>query len=296
MTAIPTITTERLRLDAFSDADVSALAAILAEPDVAKNITANGATAEKSRASARHRIGWHNASWHERGYGVWAVRSRLDAVVSGGALIGWCGFAAPDIGSDPEILYGLAPHCWGDGLAQEMARASIDWLFSETPHAGVSAVVFGRINPVSAAVLRKLGMTERGRMAMTDFMSDLTLARDVLDYEIWRLGHGRTRDLEALLFEAPYKGGQTASLKFADLAAVEQQFCDAARGRRELATRDHDRIEQRVRDAFRQGVAEPYLDWYHLERADWTRSQGMSGGRLERGGRQNSEGEQRSLA
>jgi RimJ/RimL family protein N-acetyltransferase len=258
---IPIITTERLRLDACSDADIDALSAILAEPEVAKTITANGSTPEKCRASAKHRIGWHNGSWGERGYGVWAVRQRTD-----GVLIGWCGFTAPDIGEDPEILYGLAPHCWGKGLAQEMVRAAIDWLFASTPHQGVSAVIFGRLNPVSAAIAGKLGMTKRGTMAMKDFLPDLALARDVLEYEIWRLGHGRTRDAEALLFQAPYKGGQIASLGLADLAAVEQLFCDAARGRAEFASFERGRTEQRVRDAFRQGVSEPWLDWYHLER------------------------------
>ena len=227
MTTIPIITTERLRLDAFSDADVGALAAILAEPDVTKTITANGSTPEKCRAGARHRIGWHNASWGERGYGVWAVRARADGIRP---LIGWCGFAAPDIGEDPEILYGLGSHCWGKGLAQEMVRAAIGWLFAETPHQGVSAVIFGRLNPVSAAIAGKLGMTKRGTMAMNVFLPDLALARDVLEYEIWRLGYGRTRDAEALLFQAPFKGGQIASLRLADLVAVEQLFCDAARG------------------------------------------------------------------
>jgi RimJ/RimL family protein N-acetyltransferase len=253
--AIPILTTERLRLDAWSDADVGALAEILAEPDVTKNITADGSTPEKCRAGAKHRIGWHNGSWSGRGYGVWAVRARAD-----GTLLGWCGFAAPDIGEDPEILYGLAPHCWGRGLAQEAVRAAIDWLFAETPHQGVSAVIFGRLNPASAAITGKLGMTKRGTMAMRDFLPDLKLARDVLQYEIWRLGHGGTRDAAALLFQAPYKGGQIASLGLADIVEVEQLFCNAARGREDFAASDHAQTERRVRDAFRQGVAEPWLD------------------------------------
>ena len=67
----------------------------------------------------------------------------------------------------------------------------------------------------------------------------------------------------------PYKGGQIASLRLADLVAVEQVFCDAARARAEFVPFDRAQTERRVRDAFRQGVAEPWLDWYHLERADW---------------------------
>jgi RimJ/RimL family protein N-acetyltransferase len=266
---VPVITTKHLMLRAFGEADIAALAAILAEPEVTKNITANASTPERCRASAAHRIGWHNAAWDERGHGVWAVEAGSGAAAPAGTLLGWCGFAAPDIGNDPEILYGLAPHCWGRGLGQEAARAAIDWLFAETRHAGVSALVFNRINAPSVGVMVKLGMAKLGTIAMPAFMRDLAFARDVLDYEIWRLGHGPTRDAEALLFQAPHKGGQIASLKLADPAEVEQSFRDAARGRPEYASVAREDLDRRVRDAFRQGLAEPYLDWYHLARKDW---------------------------
>ena len=269
MPTVPVIATENLTLRAFGEADIAALAEILAEPEVTKNITANGSTPERCRASAAHRIGWHNAAWDERGHGVWAVQAGSGAAAPAGTLLGWCGFAAPDIGDDPEILYGLAPHCWGRGLAQEAARAAIDWLFAETRHDGVSALVFSRINKASVAVMAKLGMAKRGTIAMPQFMRDLEFARDVLDYEIWRLGHGRTRDADALLFQAPYKGGQFASLKLADPAEVERSFRDAARGRPEYASIAREDLDRRVCDAFRQGLAEPYLDWYHLARKDW---------------------------
>lgn len=271
MPAIPAIATDRLTFDAFSDADIAALAGILAEPEVTKAITANGSTPERCRASAAHRIGWHNASWADLGYGVWALRAATDGVRPRGALIGWCGFAAPDIGDDPEILYGLAPECWGRGLAQEAARAAIDWLFAAAPCGGVSAVIFGRINPASAAIAAKLGMTKRGTMAMADFLPDAALAGDVLDYEIWRLGHGRTRDAQALLFEAPYKGGQIASLKLTDPADAERAFCDAAAGRADYASVARGDLERRVCDAFRLGLGEPRLDWFHVARGNWRR-------------------------
>jgi RimJ/RimL family protein N-acetyltransferase len=271
---VPVITTERLRLDAFIDSDIGALADILSEPEVTKNITANGSTAARCRASAAHRINWHNAGWGEHGYGVWAVRARSELATEAGTLLGWCGFAPPDIGDDPEILYGLAPQCWGRGLAQEMARAAIGWLFVKTAHAGASAVIFGRINPVSAAIAAKLGMRKRGTMAMPDFLPDLKLARDVLDYEIWRLGHGRTRDVEALLFQAPYKGGQIASLKLADPGSFEQTFCEAARERQDYASVERAELDRRVCAAFRQGMEEPSLDWYHLDRKDWAATRG----------------------
>jgi RimJ/RimL family protein N-acetyltransferase len=250
-------------LQPFADEDTPALAAILAEPEVTKNITANGSTPERCLASARHRIGWHNRSWSERGYGVWAVKD------AAGDLLGWCGFAAPDIGDDPEILYGLAPLHWRRGFGMEAARAATDWLFAETDAGGVSAVIFGRLNPGSVSMIGKLGLKRRGTMAMSDFMPDRQLAKDVLDYEIWRLAHGATLDADALLAQAPHKGGQFATLNLGDPREIERAFRDAARGRRDYAAMRRDELDARVRNAFHQGMAQAYLDWYHLPRADW---------------------------
>lgn len=257
MISAPIIDTGRLRLQPFTDLDAPALAAILAEPEVTKNITANGSTPDRCLAGARHRIGWHNRSWGERGYGVWAVKA------PDGALLGWCGFAAPDIGDDPEILYGLAPQYWRRGLGMEAARAAVGWLFGDTDAGGVSAVIFGRLNPGSVAMIGKLGLSHRGIMSMPDFMPDRALAKDVLDYEIWRLAEGATLDADSLLFQAPHKGGQFATLGIGDPPAIEQAFCDAARARSDYATMPHDLLVARVRDAFHQGMAEPHLDWYH---------------------------------
>ncbi len=268
MHSAPVLTTPRLTLDAFSDADVPALAAILAEPEVTKSITADGSTPERCLASARARIAWHNGAWGKHGYGVWAVRARAIEGVTPGTLIGWCGFAEPDLGDDPEILYGLAPAVWRQGLASEAAAAAVDWLFAATDHGGVSAVIFACLAPGSLALVRKLGLTRRGTMAMADFMPDLVLAKAVLDYELWRLAHGRAADEALLLFEAPYKGGQLATLGLGDIKAIEQAFCDAAARRGIGAGLPPAERDQRVRTAFRQGGAEPWLDWYHRVRPE----------------------------
>ncbi len=269
MASTPTLSTRRLTLDAFTDSDIPALAAILAEPAVTKNITANGSTPERCLASAQTRIGWHNKAWEHGGYGVWAVRPRDATVAQADTLLGWCGFAEPDIGDDPEILYGLAPAHWGRGLAREAATAAIDWLFAETAYSGVSAVIFERLNPVSVHIVKTLGMTQRGTMSMPDFLPDRVLARDVLDYEIWRLGQGHSHDPGTLLFEAPFKGGQIATLGLDDVDQIEQAFCDAAEARADYAALDPATRDGRVREAFRQGMAEPQLAWYHLGRSDW---------------------------
>lgn len=270
MTEPPVLTTARLRLEALTEADVPALAAILADPDVTKNITADGSTPERCRESAAARIARHNRAWAERGYGVLAVKTAGVEAIPDGTFIGWCGFAPPDIGDDPEILYGYAPRAWGRGLAKEAATAAIRWLFEATAAGGVSAVIFGRLNPVSVALVGRLGLVKVGTMSMVDFLPDLALARAVLDYEIWRMGHGATRVPLVLLFEAPHKGGQIATLDLGHAVDdVERAFCDAARSRREYAGVARSELEARVKSAFRSGMSEPHLDWYHLKREDW---------------------------
>jgi RimJ/RimL family protein N-acetyltransferase len=259
-TTVPALSTARLRLDAFVDSDVAALAAILAEPEVTRNITADASTPERCLATAAARIAWHNGSWAKHGYGVWALRE-----AEFGALLGWCGFAEPDIGSDPEVLYGLAPACWGRGLATEAATAAIDWLFRETAEAGVSAVIFGRLNAASATVLRKLGMRLVGTMAMAEFLPDRKLARSVVDYETWRLGQGASNDPDALLFQAPFKAGQIATL-LDEPSAIEWALCHAALQRPDYGDIPPGSLARRVREAFRAGMSEPSLDWYHVGR------------------------------
>ena len=186
--------TTRLAFTRFCDSDAAELAELLRDPEITRTITANAATPQKRAACARHRIAWHNGAWDTRGYGVWALRAKDLPAKQAERLIGWCGFTEPDVGEDPEILYGLARDCWGRGLASEAAAASIDWLFAHTKAGDVSALIMARLNPGSLKVTERLGFTRRGTMSFADFLPDPVLAEDVLDYEIWRLGIGETLD------------------------------------------------------------------------------------------------------
>ncbi len=98
-------------------------------------------------AAARKRIAWHNGSWADKGYGVWALKPRGGGFAPPGRLLGWCGFTAPEAeGHDPEIRYGLAHDFCGQGLAREAAEAAITWLFRHTQAPGLSALIFGRLS------------------------------------------------------------------------------------------------------------------------------------------------------
>lgn len=256
--------TQRLRFDRFVDVDAGDLAAILADPEVTRNITANGSTGERCAATARNRIGWHNSTWDEKGYGVWALRTLDDTIAPPDKVIGWCGFVPPDIDAEePEILYGLARDVWGVGLGQEAARAAIDWLFAATSLAGVSAIISAQLNPASVNVVTKLGMTRRGTLGFTDFLSPGPLACDVLEYELWRLSEGPGDDMNALVFQTCFRIGQLMAVNDVDRDAMEADLVASAVRR----NNDETQIGDAARKAFQGGLATPWMDWFYLDRA-----------------------------
>lgn len=258
---------DRLIFSRFTEDDAEGLAAVLSDPEVTRSITAKATTPDQCLASARKRIGWHNAAWETDGYGVWALRERNGPEPR--PIIGWCGFAEPDVGTDPEILYGLSRSTWGNGLATEGATAAIDWLCDNDVADGISAIIFARLNPGSVAVTKKLGMVRRGTMDFADFLPDPVLARDVLDYEIWRMQHGACIDPKAMLFQAPYKAGQIVSIGTADRDETEAALCTAALARPNFGDGDESEIRVTIADAFRLGLNETTMDWYHVSRSQW---------------------------
>ena len=253
--------TPRLTFARFQDSDRADLAAILADPEVTRNITANGSTPERCDHYARRRIAWHNSEWADGGYGVWALRVRDAALAPPGEEIGWCGFTAADIeGEDPEILYALRADCRGKGLAGEAARAAIDWFFAETAYPGVSAIISTRLNPLSAKVVGKLGFVRRGTMPYGDFLPEAALADDVLDNELWRLRAQASDDPARHAREIAYRAGQLATCGTRDPETVFGDLRQAAPST--LAA-------PQLRATFQEGQANAVMDWYHLPRAAW---------------------------
>lgn len=105
-----------------------------------------------------------------RGYGLWAV-----STTTSDAFIGFCGFRPSETG-EPELLYGLAPHWWGKGLATEAAHTVLAYGFQ---HLGLPRVVAATDVPnlASVRVLERIGMRfeRRGRLNGLDtFFYSLT--------------------------------------------------------------------------------------------------------------------------
>jgi ribosomal-protein-alanine N-acetyltransferase len=146
------LTTERLLLRRWRDADREPFAAMCADPEVMRYFPGT-----RSRAESDASVDRFQAGLAERGYGLWAVEVRAT-----GAFAGFVGLnPAPDeVPAAPamEIGWRLARAFWGRGYAPEAARAVLDHAFG--PLGFTELVSFTTItNAKSRRVMEKIGMT-----------------------------------------------------------------------------------------------------------------------------------------
>ncbi len=144
---IPTLTTERLELRAFTEADFETWAGIVADPEVARYIGG-----VRDRMQAWLRIAAYLGHWQLRGYGQWAVVER-----DSGRLVGRSGLWFPEGWPELEVGWTFARSAWGNGYATEAARAAVEWGRTELGLRRIaSAIAPG--NTRSIAVAERLGM------------------------------------------------------------------------------------------------------------------------------------------
>jgi RimJ/RimL family protein N-acetyltransferase len=145
----PLLLTPRLALRPCTLADVPALHALWQDPDVRRWLWDDMLIPE---ASARDVVEESLATFAARGFGQWLASGRAD-----GALRGFAGLRAFGGEGEVELLYGLAPAHWGEGLATEAAHAVLDH--------GLRTLALPRIaaradspNAASVRVMQRLGL------------------------------------------------------------------------------------------------------------------------------------------
>lgn len=152
MTAIPTLTTQRLILRPWRDSDLAAFAVLNADPEVMEHFPAP-LSREESDATAR-RI---RAALAEHGFGWWAAEAPGVA-----PFIGVIALALPNFEAHftpcVEVGWRLAKEFWGRGYATEGARECLRFGFQELDLAEIVSLT-AIPNTRSQAVMRRLGMT-----------------------------------------------------------------------------------------------------------------------------------------
>ncbi|MGH8823764.1 MAG: GNAT family N-acetyltransferase [Jiangellaceae bacterium] len=141
--------TGRLVLRMWRLDDRPAFALVNADPTVTEYVARRPLNREESDAF----VGRIEASWLDRGYGLYAVESRAS-----GDLLGFCGLshhrALPD---EVEVGWRLARAAWGRGLATEAAVVCRDLAFDALGLERLISITIEE-NVRSWRVMEKLGM------------------------------------------------------------------------------------------------------------------------------------------
>lgn len=146
---IPTLRTRRLRLRPFEEADSERLHCILGEEGILRYFpNPEPPPLERVERLVAHQL----EHWEEHRLGWWAVEPIEDP-----ELIGWVGLQfLPETG-ETEVAYLLSKAYWGQGLATEGARASLQFGFEKLGLETIIALVHPE-NWASIRVIEKLAM------------------------------------------------------------------------------------------------------------------------------------------
>ena len=153
MADLPLLATARLRLRPYEEGDVDILHALWTEPDVRRWLRDDRVI---SREQAAREVREAVDRFTTHGFGEWVVEPGEESREESRA-IGFCGLRFVTGTPEIEILYGLAPDCWGRGLATEAAREVLRFGFEECRLARVTGCADAP-NAASLRVLEKLGM------------------------------------------------------------------------------------------------------------------------------------------
>jgi RimJ/RimL family protein N-acetyltransferase len=147
------LTTERLVLRRFTEADVDELFDLDGDPEVMRFLTGGKPTPREviENKTLRRFLLYHK---HSERFGFWAAIER-----SRGAFVGWFAFHPPEGGGSDEVELGyrLAKSSWGKGYATEGSRALIRKGFTEFGVRRVFAQTMA-VNTASRRVMEKAGL------------------------------------------------------------------------------------------------------------------------------------------
>lgn len=146
------VRTARLVLRPWRDEDLSAFAAVNADPQVMTHLPSTLSRAQSDAVADRIR-----AHWAEHGFGLWAVE-----LPGGAPFVGFIGLMKPSFQAPftpcVEVGWRLATDQWGKGYATEGARAALAYGFETLGlHEIVSMTVQSNVR--SWRVMERLGMT-----------------------------------------------------------------------------------------------------------------------------------------
>lgn len=174
--------TERLTLRPFTLDDFDPFAAMLADPEVMRFISADRKPLPRFGA-------WQSLTsivghWTLRGYGMFAVFERRT-----NTFVGRVGPWLPEGWPAFEIGWTLRSEMWGRGYATEAARTCVEFAFDTLQRDHVVSLILPD-NARSIRVAERIGETFESRTTLPHLPAD----REVLQYGLsrrgWQRSHG----------------------------------------------------------------------------------------------------------
>lgn len=264
--------TPGFRLRPLELRDIEALTnVIFGDPDVAKTLAHDASTAESRRKCAavwceRHAIDSPQSNWTQRRLGAWALVDEA-AGKSAERLIGIRGFNVDK--NLPENCVGtfiaLAKSHWQRGLASEITRLLLDYVFHETDTKAVYTEIWPLLNPRSEAVQRKMGYELVGRHSVREAHGEDRM-RDIAKFELWRALCASDSELAPVLREVSVKMGQLA----AERLHSQEEAVDLILG--QIAVPDQT-VDELVQGNVQLGFDNPAWLEFRLNRSDWLHRQ-----------------------
>lgn len=151
----PEVTTERLLLRPFRDADADVVQELLQ----CREIAANTRTIEHPypEGAAALWIGTHLEKWNNGEAAVFAICYLEDPETPIGAI----GIQINPEDENAELGYWVGKPCWGQGICSEAAEAVVQFGFTHFGLRKIHANHMAR-NPASGRVMEKIGMEKEG--------------------------------------------------------------------------------------------------------------------------------------
>lgn len=174
--------TSRLKLCPYKREDLDNLHRIFIDPQVRKYLCDDKIMPREWVATE---IENNTKCFEQHGFGQWSIFLKETS-----ELIGFCGFRFfYDNPPELQLLYGLSPQYWGKGLATEVAKAMIQYGFTEHKFEQIISATDVE-NIASARVMERIGMNFTQRINKEGL--------DVLYYAISREEYQLDRSLYSL--------------------------------------------------------------------------------------------------
>ncbi len=147
---MPILTTSRLVLRPISAADVDSLHRFWTDPAVRKYLWDNVII---PRERVVEIVEESEACFRELGCGLFAI----ELAARPGELVGFCGLRRMADSEEVELLYGILPRYWGEGMVTEAAKEVLRFGFEQC---GLTRVMGATDTPNqrSVRVMQRLGM------------------------------------------------------------------------------------------------------------------------------------------